>query len=308
MSAETLALIYLSVAKLITYLGFFGLTGAAAVRLLVVPRGRRVGLGELAEREVRRRAGRVAGVGAGLLVAAAVARVYAQTYWAFGMEEPVTGELMRVVAFESRWGDRFMPHLVVTMLGVLGATLVVLRVTAGWWLVAVAVGGLAATLPITGHAMARPDGSVLPFALQVGHLLAVGLWLGTLATLLVAFWSPAEGADSEGRAAALVAVFSRLAIGAVAVVAVTGVGTALLYFDAWSQLWETSYGRVLVGKVVLMLATGSVGAYNWRSLKPRLSRAGGERMLVRSSSVEVTLGSLVLAITALLVHLPMPGE
>ena len=308
MPAETLALISLASAKLLTYVGLFGLTGAAIVWLVVIPRvQRRSGFEASAHEALRRQTPRIALVSAALLAAGAVARLYAQTYSTFGIDEPVTAELIRVVAFDSRWGSRWMPQLWATVVAIAAAAVMTLKPGIGWWLVAIGIVLCVVTLPITGHVMAYPAGSLLPWMLQVGHILAGGLWLGTLATLVFVIAS-SKRSIAGGATATVIGLFSPLAIVAVSAVVVTGVGTAYLYLDSWIELWQTSYGQVLVAKVILMLATGAVGAYNWRFLKPRLgtSEAGG--VLVRSSILELMLACIVLVVTAVLVHLPMPGE
>lgn len=307
MSVDTLALVFLSIAKLVTYLGVFGLLGSVVVCLAIVPRAQRTGLGSEDTQEVLRQVRRVAIVAVCLLVVAAVARIYAQTYSAFGVEEPITAELMSLVVFESRWGEWFRPHLLAIAIAALSVALMILKARGAWWFVVGAVCVLAATLPATGHAISQTDTTV-PWLLQVVHVLAVAMWLGTLTTIVVALRSAAGGSGEAGKAAILLTVFSPLAVGAVAIVASTGVGTAVIYLDEWSHLWETSYGQVLIAKVVLMMATGTVGAYNWRCLKTRLSRTGSGRLLRCSTSVEVVLGCAVLSLTAILVHLPIPGE
>ena len=307
MSAETLALIYLSTAKFITYLGLFGLTGATVARLFVVGQAlRRRDLEQPEEAALCRRARQVAVASTSLLATAVLARVYAQTYSAFGVDEGVTFELLRVVAFESRWGSRWLLQLWATVLAVAAAVLLVRSPKPGWWLIAIGVGSVAATLPATGHAMAHQVGMLL----QVGHILAGGLWLGTLAVLVFAVVSSGQSARGAngGMTATLINAFSPLAVGAVITVVLTGVATAVVYLERWSDLWETGYGQVLVGKIMLMLATGTVGAYNWRFLRPRLGTPEAAGLLVRSSIVELTLACVVLIVTAVLVHLPMPRE
>ena len=310
MSGETMALAYLSLAKGITYLGFFGLVGAVAVRLIVVPICCRRGtivcpLSRFVDQRLRS----VALVAAALLTCAAAARVFAQTYAVFGLDEPVTIELMRLVALETRWGSQWQFQLLATLCAIAAAVLMLVWARAGWGLMAAAVTAVAITLPMTGHAMSHAGGPGLPWILQAGHGLAGGLWLGTLATVVATVRSSQLRPSDDGQlTAALVNVFSPLALGAVGTVLVTGVATAALYLGHWSQLWRTSYGLTLVGKVVLMLATGAVGAYNWKRLRPRLGTASGSATLIMAARFELALACGVLALTAILVHLPMPHE
>ena len=311
MSGEALALAYLSLAKGITYLGFFGLVGTVAVRFVVVPVAR--DRGTVAPHLlplIAHRLGQVAVASAIILVSAAVARVFAQTYSVFGLDEPVTLELMQLVALETRWGEQWLPQLVATLCVVAAVAAMRPWPRVGWWLAAIGAAALAVTLPMTGHAMSHTGGAALPWTLQVGHGLAGGLWLGTLAVVVATVrWSRANQFPEAGElTAALVNVFSPLAVAAVGTVLVTGAVTATLYFGRWSQLWQTSYGLTLIFKVTVMLATGAVGAYNWRRLRPRLGTASGSATLVRSAGLELVLACVVLAVTAVLVHLPMPHE
>ena len=52
----------------------------------------------------------------------------------------------------------------------------------------------------------------------------------------------------------------------------------------------------------------AMGAYNWRVQRPQLEKPGAEPRIVQSSQLELLLGTVLLAVTAVLVALPMPGE
>jgi putative copper export protein len=311
MSGEALVLAYLALAKGLTYLGFFGLVGAVAVRFVVVPvccRKRAItpALFPVAEREICR----LAFGSAALLTCAAVARLYAQTYAVFGLDESVTVELMRSVALETRWGAQWVPQFLATLFADVAVVLIVVRRGAGWWSTVVATLALAVTLPMTGHAMSYSGEVWLSWTLQVGHGVAGGLWLGTLAGVVATVRSlRVKAVDTCGQlTAALVSSFSPLAVVAVGTVMLTGAASAILYLDHWGQLWRTRYGLTLVGKVVLMFATGAVGAYNLIRLRHKLGTELGRATLIHSAGLEIALACVVLAVTAVLVHLPLPHE
>ena len=103
----------------------------------------------------------------------------------------------------------------------------------------------------------------LPFG--VLHLIAMALWLGGLATLLVGL-RHGLGADAADR-------FSRIAFGSVAVLAVTGVYQAWRGLGRWSALVDTGYGRLLLVKVGCVAAMLGV-AWISRSWVARLRAAG----------------------------------
>jgi len=311
MRGETFALIYLALAKWMTYVGLFMLTGACAARLVIVSLSvRRLGLSQ-AETNLLEKWLRNLALGSVVIVLlAALARLLAQSYVTFGIEEPVTLELIRIVGFESRWGGRWWQQVVAAGVALVAVVCVCVRPKFGWWVASAAVVGLVTTLPLTGHAMAGGDGALISWALQSGHGLAAGLWLGTLAAVLVL----ARGLrvsrclDRDRVIAELVHTFSPLAITAVLAVLVTGAFTAILYLDNFRQLWETAYGRTLLIKVSLVLATGSIGAYNWLRLRPHLGEARGTAVLFYSGGAELLLALVLLGVTAVLVHLPPSGE
>ena len=73
-------------------------------------------------------------------------------------------------------------------------------------------------------------------------------------------------------------------------------------------LWETSYGRLLLVKVALLMPLLALGAYNRRRSVPRLEAGDGgareQRAFLRSTGVELALMVAVIAVTAVLVAEP----
>jgi len=306
MSGETLASTLLSLANWLTYLAYLGLTGSVAGQLVILPRAVRHEVdGDPAWPVVTRRFLAVATTAALLLLVASAARLYAQTYSVFGLDESVNAELLELVALQSRWGGQWRPQLIVTVMAVCAVVSVRLLPRAGWWLCALCVSGLAIAFPMTGHAMAHAGGVALAWTLQTGHIVAAGLWLGTLTAVFCAIVALRAASGQDDQVAALVQAFSPVAVGAVSAVVVTGAWTTVVYLDVWSDLWTTPWGRALMLKVVLVSATGAVGAYNWRKIRPRLGASAETGVLMRSSRLELVLGGLVLVVTAILVHLPI---
>ena len=310
MSGETYALLLLSAARWLTDVGIVWLVGICAYRIVAAraPAPDTPGHGRLLEVGLRRQAG----AAVILLVLATAARLYAQTYSSFGLDEPVSVELLRLVAEQTRWGGRWRLQAAAVAAAALAAMFMVFQRGGRWhWFLlggtALAMVGLA---PTTGHAFAYAGGSLLPMSLQVVHLLSAGVWLGTLLVLLStgvrAAWSPSS--DDGVAVASLVDRFSPVALIAATVLGGTGVVTAILYVDEPRQLWETIYGRVLLSKTGLFAVTAALGAYNWRRVRPRVGAPGGVARLRRSGTAELLVAAAVLAVTAWLVHLPMPHE
>ena len=73
-----------------------------------------------------------------------------------------------------------------------------------------------------------------------------------------------------------------------------------------TSLVQSSYGRALCIKVVLLVVTMGLGAWNWTNVKPRLGEPAVTRELRRSAGLELFIGLALLAVTAVLVAMPAP--
>ncbi|MET9746500.1 copper resistance CopC/CopD family protein [Streptomyces ardesiacus] len=105
---------------------------------------------------------------------------------------------------------------------------------------------LALTWAAAEHAAAGPQVPVA-MASSVLHLLATAVWLGGLAALLTTL-----RASRSAPGAATVVRFSRTAFAAVTVLVVTGVYQSWRGLGSWQALTATTYGRLLLAKVVLV--------------------------------------------------------
>lgn len=118
--------------------------------------------------------------------------------------------------------------------------------------VVLALGGLlTVSLAITWAAAEHASAGIqVPVAMvsAVLHLLSMAVWLGGLAALLTALYRSAEPLP-----AATVNRFSRLALASVAVLVFTGVYQSWRGLGSWDALTSTSYGRLLVAKLVAVL-------------------------------------------------------
>ncbi|MEU8780648.1 copper resistance protein CopC [Streptomyces sp. NPDC048637] len=106
--------------------------------------------------------------------------------------------------------------------------------------------GLAATWAMAEHASTGLQTAVA-MPVDVLHLLAVAAWLGGLAALVVSlYWGPPVERSAVRR-------FSRLAFGSVLVLVATGLYQSWRQVGTWSALADTTYGRLLLVKVALVV-------------------------------------------------------
>lgn len=292
-------------ARWLGYLAAFLLMGAAVLRQVVLPRAR------VPAGDVDRATGATArlGLAAGLaLLLALAARLYWQTRSLLDPGEPVTAEFLELV-LTSDWGRGWHLQLGAALLGSVGWA-VALR--SAWERRGAAVASAGAILvaiaaPFTGHAVALPEAGRLGPALDALHFAAGGVWLGTLGTIVLVALGPA-GRLGATRVRDVIAAFSPVALVAGAVVSAAGLVLAWRYLGGLAALWSTGYGRTLLVKLGAVAAVAALGAYNWRVVLPRLRRDGDPALVRRTARFEALLGLLLLAITAVLVALPAPGE
>jgi copper transport protein len=163
-----------------------------------------------------------------------------------------------------------------------------------------AAGGMLAHV-VAGHAAARGDLAWAKVVAQWLHFLAVGVWLGGLAALLLGV----RGKPSTLKGAA-VRRFSAVAAFALAAVAVTGLVRALNEVGSWGALFSTGYGQLVLVKVGLIGALATLGGINrWRNV-PRADTS--LRGLRRVSSGELALALGALTAAAVLATLVPPAQ
>jgi len=161
-----------------------------------------------------------------------------------------------------------------------------------------------------GHASVQEPVAVLLPA-NVAHVAAMAAWLGGLVCLLAVVPAATRAVDSRGRTRLLAAVltrFSALALGAVALLLVTGLVQAWLEIRDLDRVFGTAFGRAVFVKLVLLLALIALGVLQRRRNLPALRRAAREGRspgeaglsLRRALRAEVALMVGVLGVTGAL--------
>ena len=181
--------------------------------------------------------------------------------------------------------------------------------SAGWWIAGVGAVLLAFAPGLSGHAVSTPRFAPLPVVTDAVHVIGAGGWLGSLlAVLLVGIPVALRLApvDRGPAVAALVNAFSPTALFFAGAVAATGVFAAWLHLGAVPELWQSAYGRTLLLKLGVLSVVFGTGAYNWLKVKPALGDEVAAGRLRRSAVLELAVGAVVLAVTAVLVATATP--
>jgi copper transport protein len=156
---------------------------------------------------------------------------------------------------------------------------------------------------LSGHAAAR--GGLLFAGIDWLHLLAVAAWVGTLpGLLLLASRSHRLGPDGRHLLGNALRRHSRLALAAAPIVALTGIANSPLVLGDVRGLVASTYGNVLLAKVLLFSVAAAIGAANFF-----LVRAGAFRRTVSLIGVELVVGALaILAASNLVATEPAAGR
>ena len=161
--------------------------------------------------------------------------------------------------------------------------------------------GLSLTPSFSGHA--RTLGA-LGLTSDILHVLSAALWTGGLAFLVLGLVM-AES-DRWPLATRAVPRFSNLAVGSVVALLVAGAVSAYLQLRTWSAFWDSTYGLLVLTKIVLVVPLLALGAYNNRYAVPRL-KAGmasvlERRRFLRTTGVELGIMVVIVGVTAVLVN------
>lgn len=197
----------------------------------------------------------------------------------------------------------------------------------GWWLLGVLVGlavvlvgtSLAAgsvrqalvvygtlltagAFALTGHTTTAEPAWLYGVADAV-HLLVAAVWLGGLVGVAVVV---GKGGSESG---AVVRRFSTVALVSVVVLWLTGFVQAWWTVGSLGELTSSDYGRVLGVKLVVVVATMAIAAWNRRVLVPRMEAGTtpsdeDRRRLGRTLRIEVVLLAVVVLVTSVLVETP----
>ena len=284
-------------ARWLGYLAAFVVVGAAAARWRVIPRAR------VGDEDAGAGAVLWARTGAVLLAVALVARLYLQARSLLEPEDQLSIEFLRAV-LGSTWGKGWLAQAGAAMIALVGWRWLARKPTATGARRTALAGSVAIVLtaPLTGHAIGLAEAPSYAPLLDLIHFTAGSTWLGTLAII----WAISRRRDDD-RVAALIEAYSPVALVAGLTTMAAGVTLALTYLGGLGPLFTTVYGRALLIKLAATGGTAAIGAYNWRVIGPRLRR-GEKAPILQSASAELVVGMILLAITAVLVGLPTPGE
>jgi copper transport protein len=141
-------------------------------------------------------------------------------------------------------------------------------------LIGVCAAYLAATPALSGHASIQSP-TVIFFPSDVLHVLAASVWVGGIACLLLALPAATKQLAGPNRSRLLLATlvrFSPMALTAVIVIAISGVVQAYIDVRTLNALFHSTYGALIIVKVILLLVLIGLGWVNRDRVIPAFRR------------------------------------
>lgn len=174
---------------------------------------------------------------------------------------------------------------------------------ASWILATVVAAALCAFPAFTGHAAGSEALRWLLIPADILHVLAAGSWIGGLLFVLAAEFVERRRTGGDGSLLAdVVPIFSPVALVSAGVLVATGTLAAFVHVESPGALIASTYGRLLLAKVALVVLVMVLGAVNRRRLTPLLLGAGDPEPMRRNATRELVIAQLVILVTALLVR------
>ena len=206
-------------------------------------------------------------------------------------------------AWDAGFGTSYGSTATAALLALLGA---IVSISMPWKaarrpLALIALLGVGFALAASGHAAdAAPHWLTRPAVFL--HAVGIACWAGALMPL--AFLLSAGGPD----ATAALRRFSRLIPYPIAAMVVAGIVLAVIQVQSPQALVATSYGHVLLAKLVILATLFALAMRNrWRLTEPALSGdAAATAALARSIRLEIILVCAVFAVAALWRFTPPP--
>jgi putative copper export protein len=210
---------------------------------------------------------------------------------------------MQSVLMGTAWGAAMRIQIIAAFLAMIAFAIAIKRIRGAWLIASLAGAILAATPALSGHAAAATHLSGVLIATDFIHVVGASSWLGNLACVMfigVPILFRAGGEDRWQSIAALVNTFSAVALASAVIVVLSGIIATWIHLEHFSSLWLTTYGKVLLLKLALVMVTILTGAYNFRRVQPALVHEEGTTRLRRSTALELSTAALIVLVTGFL--------
>ncbi len=215
---------------------------------------------------------------------------------------------LAALVLRSEWGVGLAATVAAGVLALVGYVLAGKHRAVGWWLVLGSVPVLAAGAGLQGHPFDAFSTLTLAPIFDGLHAVGIGAWLGSFCFLILAerrlqAHSSSPWTDPLG---AMIERYFRLSGALISVVLITGLFSSATHLTGFDDIQGSPYGRLLAGKVAIVLIVLAFNEYLRRHAE-RQARTAERSQLVHTLQFQAGLILVVMALTALLVDTPPPG-
>ena len=297
----------LVITRLISLSTLMLVIGAVAFRYLVV--GRAEGMDGPTRARLARRLATPAALAATVFAFVAFGRLMLEEQMV--SSNPVFDPShLRALAMGTSWGAAWLYTVGSAIIAIAALILARTAPGIGWPIAALASIGIAIGSALSGHSAAIRGFEAMAVAFDSLHVLAVSAWIGAL------FWLAAVGLpflkgqpDYRARTILqLVTTYSPLALTSAAVVVITGVISGKFRIPSIAAIYQSGYGQALLVKLAAFFLVALLGFINWR--RGKVTRNVGQNITAveGTARTELVMGLLVVAVTAVLVGMPLPAQ
>ncbi|MEZ5117805.1 MAG: cytochrome c oxidase assembly protein [Candidatus Nanopelagicales bacterium] len=213
------------------------------------------------------------------------------------LSQALSPDLVQTYAWELPQTQAYALVALVAVVVAVGAALTATVGTAAAWLLLALIG--LATPSFAGHGSGLGD-HALALTAGLAHVVASALWVGGLVALALHAWRRDPGMVRSARA------FSRVAMVAVTVLALSGLANAYTRMDSPTELLTTDYGRLVLAKIVLLGVLLVLAARMRARILPGLEGPGGRLAFAKLALVEITLMAAAIGVAVAMSRTAFP--
>ena len=189
------------------------------------------------------------------------------------------------------------------------------------WIGLVLSAFLLLSLSLTGHARAAQEDYKFAVFADWLHLVAAGIWVGGIFHLVLTMPKSVSCLQNATRLSVLSRVISRfssLAVACTILLALTGIYNSWIHLAGFRDLYNTTYGIILLLKIILFLVMLPLGGFNRFFIRPRVEKLVGDSNSADYSRtekdfrlvlyLEAAFAATILLFAAILAFLPHSQE
>lgn len=228
------------------------------------------------------------------------AKLYGNVPWSQAFQPSLWREVLGIPPFGYVWISQIILLVLLVIASWLALTYGAWSSLKAWLLPVLLLIGLFVTKALMGHAASSTYRDIA-VVIDVLHLCAASIWVGSVAAIVFLLSKQQEGKRDWSLYWDTIERFSPWAMTATITILFTGIFSITLYIPDLRSIFQTSYGLILLAKIILFVGMGMLGIVH--IVKRKLRK---EKELGVSVQVEFGIGIAVLIAAAILTNVATP--